>query len=457
MPEAPPTRLVGLDQIDDLIRILMLIRSGEANTRPELSRRSGLGRAAVSQRISELIDSGLVREGELGPSTGGRPSREVRFRTDAGSILAAELGATSISVALTDLNGQILGHHEETSDITAGPEAILGRVEELFDQFAAELPGGRTTIWGICVGVPGPVEFATGRPVSPPIMPGWDGYDIRGRLSARYHAPAWVDNEVNLMALGELRSGLGRAERDLIYLKVGTGIGAGLISGGRLHRGAQGCAGDIGHVKAAGDEVVCKCGNTGCLEALAGGAALARDAVAVARAGHSPYLYDLLASGKALTAQDVSKGATHGDAGCRDLLVRSGTLIGHTLAQLVNFFNPSLIVLGGGVAEAGDVFLAAIRHSVYQRSLPLATRDLRIARSPLKNFAGLSGAAAVVTGELFRPDRAARWIPRRTPHGNPGLAGAADSHPAPVRDNQGFYSERGRGDSPTVDGTRGGR
>lgn len=421
MLEPPLTRPVGHDQIDDLIRILMLIRSREANTRPELSRRSGLGRAAVSQRISELIDSGMVREGEPGPSTGGRPSREVHFRADAGLILAAELGATSITVALADLNGQILEHHEEPGNIAAGPEPSLGRIEELFDQIVGKLPGGRMTIWGIGVGVPGPVEFATGRPVSPPIMPGWDGYDIRGRLSARYHAPVWVDNEVNLMALGELRSGLGRTERDLIYLKVGTGIGAGLVSGGRLHRGAQGCAGDIGHV-AAGPDVVCLCGNTGCLEAMAGGAALARDAVAAAQADRSRYLRDLLASGKTLTARDVSEGAAHGDAECRDLLVNSGTLIGQTLAQLVNFFNPSLIVLGGGVAEAGDVFLAAIRHSVYQRSLPLATRDLRIARSPLSNFAGLRGAAAVVTDELFMPDRAARWIPRRTPHDNPGLA-----------------------------------
>jgi glucokinase-like ROK family protein len=414
---------VAPDQVDDLIRLLMLMRSGEANTRPELSRRSGLGRAAVSQRLSELIDSGLVREGQLGRSTGGRPSREVHFRANAGLILAAELSVTSISVALADLNGQILEHHEEPSDIGTGPEPILGRVEELFDKLVEKLPDGHAAIWGIGMGVPGPVEFATGRPVSPPIMPGWDGYDIRGRLSARYRAPVWVDNEVNLMALGELRSGLGRSERDLIYLKVGTGIGAGLISGGRLHRGAQGCAGDIGHVAAAGPrDIVCLCGNTGCLEAMAGGAALARDAAAAAQAGRSRYLRDLMGSGKALTARDVSEGAMRGDAECRDLLVRSGTLIGQTVSQLVNFFNPSLIVLGGGVAEAGDVFLAAIRHSVYQRSLPLATRNLRIARSPLKNFAGLAGAAAVVTDELFRPDRAARWIPRGTPHDDPGLA-----------------------------------
>ena len=420
-------QLAGLDQVHDLIRVLMLIRSGEANTRPELARRSGFGRAAISQRISELIDSGLVREGELGPSTGGRPSREVHFRADAGLLLAAELGATSVNVALADLNGQILEHREEPGDIAAGPEPILGRVEELFDQFVAALPDGCAAIWGIGVGVPGPVEFATGRPVSPPIMPGWDRYDIRGRLSARYHAPVWVDNEVNLMALGELRSGLGRTEQDLIYLKVGTGIGAGLVSGGRLHRGAQGCAGDVGHVAAAGPEVTCRCGNTGCLEALAGGAALARDAIAAAQAGHSPYLRDLLASGKTPTAQDVSQGASHGDAGCRDLLVRAGTLIGQTLAQLVNFFNPSLIVIGGGVAEAGDVFLASIRQSVYQRSLPLATRDLRITRSPLSNFAGLSGAAAVVTDELFKPSRAAQWIPRRTPHGDVALANQHDA------------------------------
>ncbi len=435
MPEKPRLQLAALDQVHDLIRVLMLIRSRQANTRPELGRSSGLGRAAISQRIAELMDAGLVREGELGPSTGGRPSREIHFRADAGLLLVAELGVTGISVALTDLNGQILEHREEPYDIAAGPEPTLSRVEELFDQFVAARPDGCAAIWGIGVGVPGPVEFATGRPVSPPIMPGWDRYDIRGRLSARYHAPAWVDNEVNLMALGELRSGLGRTEQDLIYLKVGTGIGAGLISGGRLHRGAQGCAGDVGHVAAAADrEVVCRCGNTGCLEAVAGGAALARDAIAAAQAGRSRYLRDLLASGQALTARDVGEGATRGDAQCRDLLVSSGTLIGQTLAQLVNFFNPSLIVIGGGVAEAGDVFLAAIRQSVYRRSLPLATRDLRIARSPLSSFAGLSGAAAVVTDELFKPDRAARWIPRQTPHGDPSLASqdGADAGTSPA-------------------------
>ncbi len=417
-----PGKLADLDQIDDLIRVLMLIRSGQASTRPELSRMSGLGRSAISQRVAELTESGLVRDGRLGPSTGGRAPREVQFYASAGLLLAAELGATSIKIGLADLSGQIIEEHEEARDITEGPDKVLGHVEDLFDQLVESVPGGETGVWGIGIGVPGPVEFATGRPVSPPIMPGWDGYDIRGRLAARYQVPVWVDNEVNLMALGELRSGLGRTERDLIYIKVGAGIGAGLISGGRLHRGAQGCAGDIGHVAAGeGQDVVCRCGNTGCLEAIAGGAALARDAVALADSGESPYLRALASDGQALTARDVGEGAAYGDAGCRQLLVKSGSLIGQTLAQLANFFNPSLIVIGGGVAEAGDVFLAAIRQTVYRRSLPLATRDLRITRSPLSH-AGLSGAAAVVIDELFQPDRVAIWIGQRSPYGHPELA-----------------------------------
>ncbi len=137
-------------------------------------------------------------------------------------------------------------------------------------------------------GLPGPVEFAEGRPVVPPIMPGWDGYPVRERLSARYQVPAWVDNDVNVMALGELRAGIGRGEQELLYIKVGTGIGAGVVSRGRLHRGAQGAAGDIGHVSVLDDDsVLCRCGNTGCLEALVGGYALARDGLAAGRTGRS--------------------------------------------------------------------------------------------------------------------------------------------------------------------------
>jgi glucokinase-like ROK family protein len=403
------------DHLDTLVAVLDLIRAGHARTRPELGRCSGLGRTVVTQRVAELIDRGLVEEGDLGPSTGGRAPRELRFRAEAGHLLVAELGATSISVALANLAGALVAQQEEPNDIARGPERTLHRVEELFDELLASSPG-KPRVWGVGVGVPGPVEFASGRPIAPPIMPGWDGYPVRDRLAARYDVPVWVDNEVNLMALGEFRGGLAQGVRDVVYVKIGTGVGAGLISGGWLHRGAQGCAGDVGHVAVVDDtSVICRCGNVGCLEALAGGAALARDGAAAAADGRSRYLADLISQGHRIEAKDVARAATHGDPVCVDLLTRSGRLVGEMLATLVNFYNPSLVIIGGGVADAGDQLLAAIRHSVYGRSLPLATRDLRIARSPLSHRAGLMGAAFMVIDELFSRERLGAWIG----HGSP--------------------------------------
>ena len=425
-PRTGAEPLVTAEQLDGLITVLDLIRSGAAVTRPALAQRAGLGRTVITQRLGQLIAGGLVEEGTLAPSTGGRAARELRFRADAGLVLAAELGATSITVGATDLASEVLAERDEPWDITAGPAQTLERVETLFDAVLAELP--EQPIWGIGVGLPGPVEFRSGRPVAPPIMPGWDGYPVRGQLAQRYRAPVWVDNEVNLMALGEFRGGIGRGERDLVYLKIGSGIGAGLISSGRLHRGAQGCAGDIGHVAVgAADEradVVCRCGNTSCLEALAGGVALARDAVEAARSGRSGLLAERLtasADGR-LSAQDVAWAAEHGDPVAVELLGRAGRLVGETLASLVNMFNPALVIIGGGVAESGDVFLAAIREGVYRRSLPLATRELRIARSPLSNRAGLVGAARMVTDELFSRARLGSWIDRGSPVDQPELA-----------------------------------
>ncbi|WP_300009221.1 ROK family protein [Pseudonocardia sp.] len=408
------------EQLDALVTVLDMVRSGEACTRPELGRRSGLGRTVVTQRVGHLIDSGLVEEGSLGPSTGGRAPRQLRFRAEAGAVLVAELGATSIGVGITDLAGRLLHHSERPWDIAAGPEASLEQVEASFDELRAkpDIP----KVWGIGIGVPGPVEMATGRPVAPPIMPGWDRYPVRDRLGAQYGVPVCVDNEVNAMALGEYRAGLGQGLRDLIYLKLGTGIGAGLISGGRPHRGAQGCAGDVGHVAVVDDtDVVCRCGNVGCLEALAGGAALARDATTAATGGQSPLLAERLAAQGHLKAEDVARAAEYGDPVSVELLTRSGRLVGTMLATLVNFYNPSLVVIGGGVAASGDLLLSAIRQAVYRRSLPLATRNLRIARSPLDDRAGLMGAGFMVVDELFSTARIGTWIADGSPAGRPEL------------------------------------
>jgi glucokinase-like ROK family protein len=296
-------------------------------------------------------------------------------------------------------------------------------VEELFDDLLARDSVPRAPVYGIGVGVPGPVEFATGTPVNPPIMPGWDGYQVRKRLAERYAVPVWVDNDVNLNALGELRVGAAQGEQVVIYVKMGTGIGAGLISDGRLHRGANGAAGDIGHVTVdAAGGIVCRCGNIGCLEALAGGAALSRDGTRAATEGRSPHLQALVAAGRQIGAAEVATAAQHGDPVSVELLSRSGRLVGETLATLVNFFNPSLILLGGGVASAGDLLLASVREAVYRRSLPLATRELRIAPSTLTPDPALPGAAHMVLDELFSRHRLGRWLPAGSPAGFPEIA-----------------------------------
>ena len=408
------------EALDSLAAVLDEIRSARSRSRAELVARTGLSRGIVSQRVNELIGVGLVVEGPFGPSTGGRPPRQITFRADAGHVLVADLGATSIDVAVTDLEGRILGHRDEPSDIAAGPEACLQRVDELFAELTSatrDLPG---RLWGVGIGVPGPVEFRSGRPVSPPIMPGWDGYPVRERFAARYGAPVWVDNDVNLLALGEWRSGIAVGHDNVVVVKIGTGIGAGIISNGRIHRGAQGAAGDVGHIQVVDDaSVICRCGNVGCLEALAGGSALARIGEAAARDGRSERLRLALEQHDRVTAEDVARAASFGDAVAVGLLADAGRRVGLTLASVVNFFNPSLIVIGGGVAQSGDQLLAAIRETVYRRSLPLATRELLVKRSSLGALAGVIGASSMVVEQLFSRDAMAHWLSSGNPAGLP--------------------------------------
>ena len=408
--------------LDPFVTVLDEIRLGRSSSRSELVARTGLGRAIVARRVQELIDRGLVTEGAVGPSTGGRPPRQLAFRADAGHVLVADLGATSIDVAVTSLDGRILGHHDEPARIEDGPERGLDRVDALFGSLlrtTQDIPG---RLWGIGIGVPGPVEFESGRPISPPIMPGWDGYPIRDRFTKRYGAPVWVDNDVNLLALGEWRSGVAAGHDNVVVVKIGTGIGAGIISDGRLHRGAQGSAGDVGHIQVTDDpSVVCRCGNTGCLEALAGGAAIGRAGEAGALEGTSARLRAALDQHGGLSAEDVARAASQGDPVAIALLQSAGRRVGSMLASVVNFFNPSLIVIGGGVANSPDQLMAAIRDSIDGRSLPLATRDLSIQRSSLGGLAGVIGASSMVVDQVFSRTSIARWIEAGDPASIPNL------------------------------------
>ena len=415
-------RLPG-ESLDALVTVLDEVRLGRSSARAHLVARTGLSRAIVAQRIGELIERGLVAEGDVGPSTGGRPPRQLGFRGDAGHVLVVDLGATSIDVAVTTLDGRILAHHDEPVRIEAGPERCLDRVEALFEGLLRTTDGIPGHLWGIGIGVPGPVEFQSGRPISPPIMPGWDGYPIRERFTQRYGAPVWVDNDVNVLALGEWRSGVAIGHDNVVVVKIGTGIGAGIISDGRMHRGAQGSAGDVGHIQVVDDPaVVCRCGNIGCLEAVAGGAALGQAGTAAALDGRSPRLKMALDQRGAVTAEDVARAASFGDPVAVAMLQSAGRRVGSMLSSVVNFFNPSLIVIGGGVANSPDQFLAAIRETIYRRSLPLATRDLLIQRSSLGGLAGVIGASAMVVDQLFAREAIGRWIEAGEPSGLPEVA-----------------------------------
>jgi glucokinase-like ROK family protein len=421
LPAAIPEEIV-----DALVSVLDVVRHEAASSRPEIMRRTGLGRGVIVQRVEELIGRGLLAESGLGPSTGGRAPRAIRLNASAGHILVADLGATSIGVGIADLSGNLIEQHEEPADITRGPEAILGRVDELLAELTDRADDSLGGLWGIGIGVPGPVEFATGRPTSPPIMPGWDDYPVRERFTERHGVPVWVDNDVNLMALGEYRAGAARGHDAAIFVKVGTGIGAGILIDGKLHRGAQGSAGDVGHIQVTDDpQIICRCGNVGCLEALAGGAALARDGTQAARDGRSALLARLLAERGQIEATEVGWAAAHGDAASRELIAMAGRRIGRMVATLVNALNPSLVVIGGGVTGVGDALIASVRETVYARSLPLATRDLLIVRSGLGDETGRIGAASIVADELFSRARIATWLPSGSPAGLAGLVTTA--------------------------------
>lgn len=405
---------LGLDGAKHLAQIIGFVRGKRSVTRPEIIEATGLSRSLATKYTDIACDLNLLKNGEIGQSTGGRAPRLLDFNESAGSILVAELGATGFHVAESNLVGDLVEVSYIPADVSKGPDYVLDLVEKEFGKLITNLK--IKNLWGIGIGVPGPVEFATGIPISPPIMPGWDRYPIRERFSQKFSAPVWIDNDVNLMALGEHALRKDSLTNELIFIKIGSGIGAGILTHARLHRGAQGCAGDIGHISIGADDVTCRCGNSGCIEAVAGGLALARDAEIAAKSGDSPYLNKVLKSKNKVTSQDVIAGSDSGDRWCVEKIAKIGKDIGAVLATLVNFHNPSLIVIGGSVSAAGDKLLASIRESVLNRSLPLATRDLQIRLSEYQNQAGLSGAAEMVINELFESETLRNWVAQGKPN-----------------------------------------
>jgi predicted NBD/HSP70 family sugar kinase len=366
--------------------LLKLVATGDAESRADLARLSGLAASSVSLRVEELIEAGLLAEEGSGASRGGRRPRRLRLSPTAGVLAVADLGAHHARLALLDLSGEPLVVQERPCDIAKGPQVTLDWLMTAFDDLLAERVPPGVPLRGLGTGIPGPVDPATSKVVTPSRMPGWNDFPVAEHLATRYDLPILVENDANLMAVGEARAWPGSA--NLMVLKAGTGIGCGVIVGGRLHRG-RGAAGDISHVRVRSDAaVVCACGHTDCLEVHASGAALAG---ALAQAG-----IDVTRTADIVTL--VSDAVPEATSQVR----AAGRRIGEVLTALVNFFNPDVVAIGGSLSAA-EPLITSIRATVYERCLPLATRDLEIAPARAGRDAALLGAGALLLDAALAP------------------------------------------------------
>lgn len=385
-------------------RILAELRDVGPLSKAQLADRLTVSRTTIGAEVARLVDLGLAQEAGPAASRGGRRSTMVDLAPDV-RFVGVSVGATGLSVGVTDGRLGLLAWREQPCDIREGPEVVLAAALTEVRSVLAEV--GVTRPMGAGIAVPGPVDFHRGVSVSPPIMPGWDGYPVRDAVSRELGCPVVLDNDVNALAVGEQHAGVARSVKDFLYVKIGTGIGCGIVMGGELYRGVDGCAGDIGHIRVEDGGPTCACGNTGCLEAFASGAALGRDATALARSGRSAALAAILeqrGSRAELTAADLAAAVAQGDPAAVQLMRESGRRVGQVLASLVSFFNPGLIVIGGRVTGLGHALLAEIRAVTYRSSLPLATGSLPIVHSELGDEGGVIGAARLISGSVYAAD-----------------------------------------------------
>lgn len=370
--------------------LLGYVMTRAARTRGELARVCGLARSTIGQRLEPLLAAGLLQESEAVVGSRGRPSRILELNPRAGLIVAIDIGEERTRIALSDLEAHIIAEKVETLQLSEGPEPLLDRITAVAHEMILEAAIRHIPVAGIGLGLPAPVDYDAGRVMGWSIMAGWDGYDIRRHLSRIWPVPILIDNDVNLLTLAEQRF-YWPNERYLFYVKAGTGVGSGMIIDGKVNRGAQGAAGDIGHAHIAGyGDPQCRCGNSGCLESLVGGWALARDLRRSADLeGHD--------------ARDVVAMIRRDDSAAVTALRSAGRILGEAVAYATSLLNPDVIVIGGRLAMTGDHLLAGVREVVYQRSLPLATRQLQIVTTHFKSRAGIAGAAHLVRDHVLAP------------------------------------------------------
>lgn len=368
--------------------ILNLIRTGVGSSRADIARATGLAPSTVTVRVDWLIRNGFLRDAGPGASSGGRRPKHLEVDPDAGAVLGVGLGARHASFGLFNMAGDILATRHLDMDIADGPQKILPWIAEEANAMLVQHAPAGFKLRGIGLGLPGPVESPSGRLIAPSRMPGWNGIDAATMLAEVAGVPALADNDANLMALGEHVS-LSDNVDQMAFVMAGSSIGCGIIASGRLFRGHRGMAGDISHVSVPNaPRIVCSCGRVGCLDVVAGGAAI---------------VASLRAAGVAVTdSAGALKLAEDGHPLATQMLREAGTRTGGVLATIINFFNPQRLVLGGSLSGA-DAYVAGVRSAIYTECLPLATDDLEITVTSTKELGGIIGAAQLILDHIFDP------------------------------------------------------
>lgn len=360
-------------------------------SRAELARQMELTRSAVTSIINDFIEAGLVQESEDGPATGGRRPIMLEIDPRRSYIVGIDMGFGHVGIILADFSAHILREVEYPHRVVDGPKVCLERLDAEVRALLESAGLSFGEVISIGIGVPGPVVAEAGAVSAPPIMPGWDDYPIRDHLQNLWQCPVTLGNDADFGALGEWAYGAGRGEHNLAYIKVGSGVGAGLLLDGHIYRGVTGCAGEIGHITIRDDGPRCSCGSYGCLEALAGGNAVARMAREAVQSGRRTKLATITPV-ENITAKDVALAARSGDLVAQQIITTSGNYLGIAVASLVNLFNPGMVVVGGGVAEMGDLLLDPIRQAVRERSLRSAAQAARISAAVLGRRSSSIGA-----------------------------------------------------------------
>jgi predicted NBD/HSP70 family sugar kinase len=374
---------------DDLLRLIWRERT---ISRAELARRLDLSRSTVSELVTGLLDTGLVSEAGVGPSSGGRRPITLAFQDDGGAIVGVDMGAKHVTVVLTDLRGHVLATTSRPHDVRRDPVGTRRLVEQLIDTVLAKRPAGLGPLLGIGVAVPSPVDPRHPERLSPLVLPAWEGRHGFEALQQRFDVPLFLDNDANLGALAEQWWGAGRGISDFTYIKVATGVGSGHVIDGRVRRGATGVAGEIGHVAIDPRGEPCACGNRGCLVTFVGAAAL----VARTEALRADYPASTLCSRTPLTIEDIEAAAIADDPLAVQVVREAAEQLGVAIAGLLNLMNPAAVIIGGGLARVGHRLLEPLREVVLRRTFVSAVAASEIKHSELGPLGVAVGAATLV-------------------------------------------------------------